>query len=151
MSRVQQEITFAVLVIALGIAFFYGTINMPPTAALFPRILAGMLIALAVLMLLQTGHRARARGEEEEKTPVNTTRLVVFFALCVGYVGSVDFLGYFFATPLFIIITYTYLRSLSFAKSVVCAALFSGFIYVLFVWFLHLPVPLGLLEKFLEG
>ena len=150
-SRLHQEITFAVLVIALGVAFFCGTLGMPSTAALFPRILVVMLTVLAVLMIMQSARHIRPKEAEEQKTPVNIARLVVFFLLCVAYVGSVEFLGYFFATPVFILVTYGYLRSLSFVKSVVCAALFSGFIYALFVSFLHLPVPLGLLEKILEG
>ncbi len=58
-------------------------------------------------------------------------------------------MGYFPATALFMMLSFLLLRAAGFVKSLLITALFCGFIYALFVSFLKLPVPLGLLESLL--
>lgn len=154
MFRFVQESIFATACITLALLFLVKTDELISSAALFPRILIGTVILLSCVMVYQsyTAQRAGEHIEEpkEGRPPFQAKRLVVFFALCAGYVASVEFLGYFFSTPLFIILTYSYLRSVKLQTSVVIAMGFSAFIYLLFVKVLHLPVPLGILETLME-
>ncbi|SBW08479.1 conserved membrane hypothetical protein [uncultured delta proteobacterium] len=155
MSRLAQESLFAVACVALALLFLFNTGELIPSAALFPRILIGVVIFLSCLMVYQA-YRARqaerhADVSDTGRPPFQGKRIAVYFGLCVGYVGSVELLGYFFSTPLFIVLTYAYLRSVRLKTSLAIAVGFSAFIYLLFVRMLHLPVPLGLLENLLEA
>ncbi len=157
MSRVAKEIVFAAMCVALALIFLVNTDELISSAAMFPRLLIGVVIVLSALMVYQA-YRARKTEEyraereaEARRPPIQTKRLVIFTCLCIGYIASVGLLGYFLSTPLFIIITYAYLRSVKLKTSILIAIGFSLFIYVLFVRILYLPVPLGLLENILEA
>ena len=125
------------------------------SAALFPRIVAGIVLFFAVSMVVNAvkeSGKAKSHGEQEEKHEsenINIVRVAVFVALCAAYVFSIPRVGYFIATPLFMVVTYLYLKAAGVLKALAISAGFCIFIYLLFVWFLKLPIPMGLLEPIL--
>ena len=155
MSRFVQESIFAVACVALATLFLANTSDLISSAALFPKILIALVTILSGVMIYQayTAQKKEQDAQENDKgrPPFQTQRIIVYFLLCIGYVGSVELLGYFFSTPLFIILTYSYLRSVKLKTSLLIAIGFSIFIYMLFVKVLHLPVPLGFFENILEA
>jgi hypothetical protein len=99
----------------------------------------------------------RLKGDPETNLPnrqkavtkYNTipfTRVIVFIALISGYILTIQYLGYFIVTPVFIISVYLFMRASSILNIFIIALSFTLFIYVLFVLFLNLPVPMGLLS-----
>ncbi len=149
MSAFRKDILFALAIIAFLVLFWQQTYEMSATAANYPRILMGLIFTLTLVMLVQSFLQRHI--QEEAPAPTLFVRIGLFVALLVAYVLSMNTVGYFFATPIFVVISCALLRAVSLKVSICIGVGFSVFIYILFVKFLHLPVPLGLLEYFLGG
>ncbi len=149
MSAFRKDILFALAIIAFLVLFWQQTNAMSAAAANYPRLLMGFIGFLTLIMLIQSFLQRHIK--EEKPAPVLFARIGIFVALLVAYVLSMNTVGYFFATPIFVVIGCALLRAVSLRVSVCIGVGFSVFIYILFVKFLHLPVPLGLLEYFLGG
>ena len=147
MTALHKESLFALFVSTLGVLFWVQTSTLTDSAAMFPRLLIVMIILLSAGMLLQT---ARS-GCNIVGSPVNIPRIVAYLALLLAYVFCAEPVGYFIVTPVFIVVASAFLRAMSFKGALLTSLGFSLFIYGLFVEFLHLPVPLGLLENVLGG
>ena len=152
MPFVLKEILFAGGAVALSLLFIIQSFKLTDSAALMPRMLAVLIILLSVVMVLQ-GLAARrnmiAAGRREEIPSINVPLVTLFLIFIVGYVALIEVLGYFVATPLFIIGTYLFLKAMKLQNAILVAAGFCALVYGVFVTVLHLPVPLGLLENIL--
>ena len=148
MPYVFKEIIFAAGSILLAVLFLIESRRLTDSAAMFPRILIGIIILLAILMGIQAVRESRNKKEERPAQPVLLTRLVSILIILVSYVALVEPLGYFIATPLYIFVAYFYLRAVKPVTALAIAVGFPAFIFALFVMVLHLPVPMGLLDGF---
>ncbi len=152
MSSFRKESLFVIAVLALAMLFWHQTYLIPEDATQFPKLLIILIVGLALAMQWQAWKNTKKKQEvAEEASPVNWKRLSCFAGVLLTYVFTVQPLGYFVVTPLFICIAGIVFKALRPVWAVVVAVLFSSFIYALFVGFLHLPVPLGLLENILGG
>ena len=162
MLKVISRIIFAGLAVLLAIVFYIHTLHLPKTAYLLPRILIVIIILLSVAMVIEqlfsykkilnedskkinfpSNHNLSVSKEDEFN--VRPTRVFVFMVLITGYILTIERLGYFITTPIYIIATYLYLRATKFLNMILIAVGFTFFIYLLFVLFLHLPIPMGFL------
>ncbi|MGE5247267.1 MAG: tripartite tricarboxylate transporter TctB family protein [Verrucomicrobiota bacterium] len=166
MKKLLEYILFAVAVDALAIVFLVDTFHMPRAAYQMPRIFIALILLLSVLMIVEQALQTRKRSSETngngasesngnngsgnngdppppELSPV---RIVVFVALIFAYIMTINPLGYFIATPAFLVATLVFLRSTKLPWVAAIAVGFTGFVYLLFVLFLHMPVPMGLLD-----
>jgi len=146
---ILKEILFAVGTVALSLLFIVQSFKLPDSAAMMPRMLAGLIMALSVIMVCQglAAHQRMVKAGRKEEIPVINVKLVTLFLIfIVAYVALIDVLGYFIATPLFIIGTYMFLKALSLKNAIIVAASFCVLVYGVFVKVLYLPVPMGLLE-----
>ncbi len=154
MPRVLKELLFACGAVGLALLFIIQSFNLSLSAAFFPRLLAGLIIFLALLMVLNAlreQKRMQLAGEVEVVEPINIQLVCIFMGIIIAYVALVEPLGYFIATPLFIVGSYLFLRALSLKWALLVAAGFCVLVYGVFVTVLHLPVPLGIMEPFLGG
>ncbi len=138
----------------LSLLFITQSRKLTDSAAMLPMLLAWIIILLAGLMLLEAWRehrRALLSGKKPVVSPVNVPRVTIYLGMIVLYVVLVEPLGYFIATPVYIVVSYMFLRALGLLWSLAVALGFSALVYGLFVTILHLPVPLGLLEKLMEG
>lgn len=147
MSYFTKHLLFAAFTISVGLFFFISAQSMPSAASLFPQIISVLIFILSVLMVLN----ARSGSPETKSEPVSVKRVVIYAVLIAVYIGTTNYIGYFITTPLFMIISYLYLKAAGFFKALLISVAFSIFIYLLFVKFLNLPVPLGLLEPLLNA
>ncbi|WP_119680609.1 tripartite tricarboxylate transporter TctB family protein [Indioceanicola profundi] len=131
--------------IALAATFFISAMSLPDTAAQLPQGLAIVVSLLAVGMIVQAWW-ARTHHHEKIERPGRAGPAVAFSLATIAYVAVLKFLGYFVATPIFIVGTMLFLRTLSPLKAILLAVGVSAFVWALFVWFLSLPVPMGPLE-----
>jgi putative tricarboxylic transport membrane protein len=162
-KKVFLKIGFAGFAILLAVVFYIHTLNLPKAAYQLPRILIGVVFLLSIGMVIEQVLFYRKNHQDDsnkESTPVIShqrdfkveelkvryRRIFVFIVLIWGYIIMIERLGYFIATPIYIIVTYLYLKATKFYKMVLIAAGFTIFVYLLFVLFLHLPVPMGLLD-----
>ena len=150
MPFIFKEILFACGAVALSLLFIIQSFKLTDSAALMPRMLAVLIILFSAIMVVQ-GVIARWRmikaGQKENIPPINVTLVTLFLIFIVAYVALIEVLGYFVATPLFIIGTYFFLKAMEPRNAVLVAAGFCALVYGVFVKVLHLPVPLGLLER----
>jgi hypothetical protein len=80
------------------------------------------------------------------EAPIDKTKAFVFVAMICGYIVGINWLGYFVATPAFIIGALRYLKAMTWKGTLLLAVGFTLFVYLLFVSFLNLPIPLGPME-----
>ena len=154
LGYVLRHILFATFTIGLGGFFFLSASSMPTSASLFPKLVAVIVLLLSGSMIVQAFAKARNSGTpehaEEQEQPLHVVRVVVYVVLMVAYIFFIPRIGYFIATPLFMLLSYGWLRALGIARAFLLSIAFSVFIYALFVWFLKLPIPMGVLESLLE-
>lgn len=152
MSRTVKHYLFMLFSLGLSAFFFIVSRSMPTSAALFPELMAGLIVVLAIAMTVNAHKESKLTEEmksKEEDKKVDVVRVTVFLGLIALYVWLIPQIGYFIMTPLFMVIAYMYLRAIGFFKAIFISVIFSAFIYGLFVRFLNLPIPMGWLEQFL--
>ena len=167
MKKLYPYFAFAGLIDVMVVAFFIETLHMPKAAYQMPRLLLLALAILSTLMIVEQIWKLRrgapvhekkdeleavmaeaAKAAEltpEEQRSSNIRRAFFVGALTV-YILTIKPLGYFIATPLYLLATLLYLKSTKAYVAMAIAVGFTIFVYLLFVMFLNLPVPMGLLE-----
>ena len=145
MTYFVQHLLFSVFAVSLGLYFYIAGGSMPDSARLFPQLMSVLIFLFSGLMAFN----AWLAPEDGVKVKINIFRVAIFAAGIALYIASTETLGYFISTPLFMVAGYLYLRAAGFFKALAIALCFSTFVYLLFVRFLNLPVPMGLLESVL--
>ncbi|HCL79156.1 MAG TPA: hypothetical protein DIC53_04220 [Synergistaceae bacterium] len=153
MGSVLHHALFAAFACAIAGYFFVAGNSMPASAGRLPVLLSVLVFILSGAMMVKAVRSSRQNSEQEApeaaRPPLQVTRVAAYVALIVAYIYCIPRLGYFIATPLFMLLSYLYLRALGIGRSLLISVGFSLFIYLLFVRFLKLPIPMGLLEPFL--
>lgn len=146
MSDFLKYIAAALLAILLSIIFYIKTFSLPPEGYQFPRLLIAVVILLSIAMVVEAYFKFMKNTKKNIKTQKNVNSAKVFiFGLLIGiYVFTIKPVGYFVVTPLYLSIVYLYLKSTSIRNIVLISLGFTFFVYLLFVKFLHLPIPMGL-------
>jgi len=145
---------FAKIQIAAGLATTFALILLIDTSKmvfegyLLPRMLGVIIILLALGMVYETwwcGKKTTSL-DCEVSVPINKKNALVFVGLTVAYILGINYIGYFIATPAFILIAFRFLKSMNNRNTALVAAGFTIFVYLVFVSFLQLPIPLGPME-----
>ena len=148
MGNFASIITAAGLAVAFAAILLMDTSKMVFEGFLLPRILGGVIILLALGMVFETWWCRRKSTGEVCAVPeaINVKRATVFVAFIIAYILGINFIGYFIATPIYIFGAFMYLKSMNVRNTALVAVLFTTFVYLLFVSFLQLPIPLGPME-----
>ena len=150
MKKLVPYILFAGVIDLLAVVFYLDTLRMPKSAYQMPRILIVLVLILSTFMIgervLQLRKAPPVAYNDAVSGNVSVLRIAVFVLLLFAYVMTIKPLGYFIATPAFLIGSLVFLRSTKLPWIMAIAVGFTGFVYLLFVLFLHMPVPMGLLE-----
>ncbi len=150
----------AVFFCAVAGIFFIDTLDMVQAANELPRLLMILVVALSIGMVFESFTKSRkealegnASNEGAVERPAfdkaGFVRLVLFVVFIAVYVLLLKPVGYFIVTPLFIVGAFLLLEATSLVVSILTSIGFSVFVYLLFVLFLHLPVPMGILSGIL--
>jgi hypothetical protein len=149
MKRLIPYLLFAGAIDFLAIVFYVNTLRMPKAAYQMPRILIALVLLLSVLMIVEQFLQMRKPPSADNgnglPAKISPIRIGGFVSLILAYVLTIVPLGYFITTPAFLIGSLLFLRSTKPHWILAIAVGFTGFVYLLFVLFLHMPVPLGLL------
>ncbi|MDZ4164491.1 MAG: tripartite tricarboxylate transporter TctB family protein [Smithellaceae bacterium] len=138
----------SILATILAAVFYYYTLSLAEAAYQLPRILIAVIVLLAIGMFLEAylKYRRERAGKETREVPeegINYKRAAVFALLIFAYILAINPLGYFVTTPVFIIGALYYLKAARMRTILIITVCFTVFVYLLFVKFLHLPIPLG--------
>lgn len=131
----------------LAVAAYVLAGRYPAAAAVFPRVVAVIMFLASVLLFVRTILRP-VRVEDSEggmELSVAVTIMLTFV-----YVFSIQFLGFFIASALFVpLVTWLlgYRRPILIA---VVTAVFIGLLYLIFIRLVRTPLPGGTLIPFLR-
>lgn len=148
MKRTTKIAIASTVTIVFAIVFYIQTFKMSKTSYQLPRILIGIIILLSVAMYLEAYFKAKreaAKGvihKNENNEVLHYDRIIIFILAIAAYIFSIKILGYFIVTPIFIIGIFMYLKALRLRTALIIAAFFTIFVYMLFIRFLHLPIPI---------
>jgi putative tricarboxylic transport membrane protein len=115
------------------------TLIQGPGAAAFPRIVIGVIAGLALILILRSGSGDEA-VEPVHPMSVVTAGVQVLFMIAAPFVGVVG------AIFLAIVGIGRLWGARRWVPLLVTAAVTVSLVYVLFVRFLHIPIPLGILD-----
>lgn len=149
MKYFTKEVIAAVIAVSVGLLFFQQTLSMPKAAYELPRLLVILIVILSFMMVFNgvKTYRDGNYGNASQKCEgLNYKRVFVFGLIIFIYIYLIEPIGYFIVTPIFIIVSLSFLRATKFKNIVLIAVFFTVFIYLMFVWFLKLPVPLGIMD-----
>lgn len=139
-------------VIAFAIFVLIYSVGFPPAKgadfgpALFPRILAGILLVLGILVVFRAMRERSGvqdcddQGETLTLTPAGWRNLIITVIAVVTYIAVVSRTGFILTTVVFLfVLMKTY--GLSALKGIIAACLITGSVYVLFSILLRVVLP----------
>lgn len=121
-----------------------GSVRVPQTG-FFPRVLAVLLVLLAVIELvraLRQGPSAAAPGKIEIE---GWFRIGATLTIMAGFALILERLGFLLATFLLMVLLLRAIEAPRWPKAIVVALLASLISYGLFAWLLGVPLPAGIL------
>jgi putative tricarboxylic transport membrane protein len=136
--KLSQDRVAGAILLLICTGLFYEGWRYPADSRLFPLGLLAFLMIGAIVMIVRPA--PASKGERGEPKKVLLTTL-----LCVAYVALVEVLGFYVATALFMAV---FMAMMGLRKPVIYIAAIVGVnlgIYLLFVWQLKVPVPIGIL------
>ncbi|MDP1854004.1 MAG: tripartite tricarboxylate transporter TctB family protein [Candidatus Omnitrophota bacterium] len=160
------SVVFAGLILAVGLVYGIMALNMPrgrlsyPGPGLFPMIIGIFLIATALGCLLQeilprkrTGERSSASPLVNQESAVpgdrNVNKTFQLMTLMIGYTLALKPLGFLISICGFLMVAIRIFGYRRWLPTLAMAAVIAGISYVLFVLWLKVPLPLGILEEVL--
>lgn len=146
-----KYIIAAALAIGFAGIFYFNSLKLPPVAKKLPTILMAIIVLLAVGMAIEAFYKCKkeeasiteADTIEKASPDINYLRVFIFTLMIAVYIFTIKPLGYFIVTPIFIAAAYLYLKSTSKANIILISLGFTVFVYLVFIKFLKLPIPLG--------
>lgn len=131
-------------IIIISLLFYYqtvlfqipGTVNIT-SPSLIPRIWIIILILLSVMLIVKSRNKTYERSNSSPKT------VLIIIAYLLVYLVAMQWLGYFFTTPVFILLTMYLLKYRKTAMMTINAFGFVLFSYFIFSKLLHIDLPLG--------
>ena len=145
----KSDFSVIVIIYAIGFAFMKMTFDLPVEAQTYPLVLIVALLAINTLYMVRQvmNWRKTHQIENDIAKSFNGFIPLQFFgvvAWCVGYLALMDFTGYYFTTFVYLVGSMMFLKvpKLHIAITVAALALMT---YVVFTWFLRVPLPVGTL------
>lgn len=135
-------------VILVAIFMWIEAASYPNAARRLPQLIAGLVIFLGLVAIIQTAlrlARERQTGEGALLTLPDRENLIIglgFMALIAAYIRAIPLIGYLPATILMLLLPMAVLRPVGWGGILITIAAVIGVIWGIFIWFLGLPIPL---------
>ena len=137
------NIIAASLALFMGWLFYYESLDLPKVGYQLPRLLTYFITILAIILIIESYLKYRKRTEEVQEEGIRVRRTFLFICSIALYIYFIESLGYFITTPLFIFGSMYFFKATKIRNIFYVTIGFTLFVYLLFVRFLHLPIPLG--------
>ena len=143
-SRISYDQIIAGGIIIISLFLYYQTIlfQIPETVnitnpALIPRIWIIILLLLSTLLIIKSKNKVAVKANHSSKI------VLIIIALLIIYLLAMQWAGYYFTTPVFILATMYLLKYRKMAVMGINAFGFVLFSYFIFSKLLHIELPLG--------
>lgn len=143
----KQNIVAGLVTVAVAIAAFAFTFEMPGHAPIFPRVASSIMFLLGALLIVFNWLDIR-RGAVATRKPVNYSDFInplYSVILMIGYIVCITLLGFYTATALMMIVYMHHLGIRSLRTLATVTVIMSVLIYLIFTLQLEVPLPRGLL------
>ncbi len=136
--KLHQDIYISGVILLLIAGVFYLSLGFSGDSAVFPRMLAGGMTVLNLFILAGGIKKTREMNPELDKEAMvrfaDVKMPLVVFGFIVIYAVLFNYLGYFIATPLFMLGLMCFYRFRKWKAIILLICFFHLFIWVLFVW-----------------
>lgn len=114
-KQIHQDVYVGFVCLAICLAIFALNMDIPADAALMPRMMAGLLTLLALLIIYQGIRKSKAPAEEQKKllTWDGLKIPLITWGLVLLYVVLFNLVGYFVATGIMIIVLMRFMKQSS--------------------------------------
>lgn len=144
--ELHRDIYIGVFLLIVCAAFLiYGWVSIAaPDARSLPCFLLAVMCLLSVSIIVK-GIRATKEAEEGTSFQYSYTikdvkEPLIAYGMCLAYLALFWWLGYFAATPVFLIALMRYLKAGSWKKIILITLIYTAIIYITFVPVLGLPI-----------
>ncbi len=127
------------------LVLFTNSFKLPAVAKRLPVILCAVIVLLSLMIIAQALYEKK-KGNSKVGKKIDVKTVVLFAFIIAIYIFTIKPIGYFIVTPIFLIFMLRYLKTGPWLQSILIGVGFTLFVYLLFVLFLKLPVPLGIFE-----
>jgi len=134
--------TIAFLYLWASVFFISATTIVDPGSKIFPYFASGMAILLATILLFKNLLNI---GKKEVFDFSGTGKAVKFFGLLLAYVSAASVVGYYIATPFYLVFSMRVLGQKNYKIMIATAVLVTVFIFVFFDLALEMKIPEGIL------
>ena len=145
----KSDFPVIAIIYAIGFWFLSMTMELPEEAQTYPLVLISALLAVNTIYMVRQYLNWRQTRQIENDVAKSFGQFIPmqFFGMvawCVGYLVLMDFTGYYLTTFVFLVGSMLFLKvpKLHIAITVSALALMT---YVVFTWFLKVPLPVGTL------
>ena len=150
MSATSRDFAFAAVMLAVGLAY-YGLTTQVPQSTLddtvgpvgLPRLYAVILVALSLLTIVTAALTVRRQPPRRDERPRRSWRFAGMLIIGVLYVAIMPWLGYLPSIAMLIAGTSWYQGGAINRRVVVVSASGALILWLLFVTFLRIPQPPG--------
>ncbi len=143
----RGTILVSLALLSLSVLFLYMTFSFPSEEgvgpATVPRLWIGLLLILNIYLIVRV-IKGIEDIDQNEGDPLKTLKFII---LMIIYIGSLNILGYFIDTFLFLIIAPFMLYYKRIINLVIISCLWLVFVYYTFMMMLHIPIPMGIFVK----
>lgn len=151
MKKTNKELFFAVSITVISSLLLMTSFSYPSESSEFPRFLCALMLLFSVLILIKALRSKRAAEENansEEHSGSMICKLkvpAIVFSLTIAYIAGIMYIGYFVSSIIFLIGTMSVFGKQGLIAKTIATAGFLLVVYALFVSFLGLRLPEGLL------
>lgn len=142
----KKDRSFAVIMVLVSAAFLAQSLSYPAESSQFPRFLMGIQLLFSLIFLFQQ-FRLPLEAKTVQNKEVIASLVPAFkvFLITSMYVLAIDYVGYFVATTAFLMGAMALFGNRRLLVMAVVTGCFLALIYALFVLFMGVRLPQGLL------
>lgn len=142
----KADLVISIVMMCTGAGAMIKAADYPAQSKMIPYIYSAALILfsflLAVTTLLKRGENPKNEDSIGKEEPIK--RVLLIIGMIFGYIASVEVLGFYTSTSLFLLIFMGVLRAASLATSFAVSVGTAVVVYFFFETLLNIPVPVGL-------
>jgi putative tricarboxylic transport membrane protein len=132
------------LMFFVGIAALARALSYPAQTKMMPIIYSVALIILSFLLGLRTIRKENSSEENVVRTEEPLSRVFLVGSIIFAYIASIQILGFFSSTILFLLSFMFLMRAASWVVTTLVSLVTTTVIYLFFETLLNIPIPKGI-------
>ena len=140
-----QDLVIGIIVAVIGAAGWVATYKMPEATQRYTFCVTGIFAFLGILLIAQSILRRNVPNHDSVVRAAEFKNPVIAFILVAVYAFSLDKIGFFVSSAIFMFVMALFMGYRKYLKIAITIVGLLGFIYLLFVFQLNVPLPSGIL------